>query len=298
MTACTGYIEEAVKPFFYSLAKHYSGDVVVFADKHLETFDRVRATIADMPAAPLGDVCSNRHEMCLKWLKPRADDYDQVFLTDSRDVIFQADPFSMFADADLEVFAENGKIGYTDTNNPVWILRAYDKATLDSVSSFNVLCAGTTRGSTAGILKYLECQVQARDEILARGLSEAYGDDQAAHNVLYRSGAFADLKCSETMSGYGAVRTLSRDVISEIQWDSEGNMLNVDGSVTPVVHLYDSHKFAGDMLSRLGLWFVPSKANAKMNERDFAKLAQKRERRVERRAKKQARFGVWGARKV
>lgn len=158
---------------------------------------------------------------------------NRCFLTDSRDVIFQSSPFSIET-PHLYLYSEPVKFSQCEYNGP-WISKYYGDDLLSRVSENLVLCAGTTLGSYDLITQYVDrmCSELHRHMNQPQELV-----DQPMHNFLYYTG---QLPSAEVRAhGFSEVQTLHHEKV--FSFDSEGFLLNRDGSRVPVIHQYDRHK--------------------------------------------------------
>jgi hypothetical protein len=202
-----------LRPFLDTLRQHYNGRLVVFTNDR-----RMKSGVVCEMANPKID----RYAHYLPVLESMPD-VDRVLLADMRDVTFHADPFSMATGADLEFFTLPMRICDSPLDRQ-WIREAFDEDTLEEVEHHTLSCSGTTRGSREAMLHYLREMVAEQGGL----------HDQAIHNVLLRRGRFNGFRVSESMNGEGAVRTLTID--KELPVDREGQIVNTDGRVVPIVH--------------------------------------------------------------
>lgn len=99
------------------------------------------------------DVCdtpihNSRYIKCLEYLLDH-NEYKNVFLCDTKDVVFQRNVFEDLEGEFLYVFQEDtGAIIYDDMEfNGRWIIHAYDNDTLTKLGGQNIICSGTILGS-------------------------------------------------------------------------------------------------------------------------------------------------------
>lgn len=91
--------------------------------------------------------------------------YKNIFLSDTKDVIFQYDPFRNLESEFLYFFQEDTGIKYRDEleYNGGWIREGYGQAVLDSMLDYNIICSGTILGSYSRVIKLL---VSVKDEFV------------------------------------------------------------------------------------------------------------------------------------
>ena len=176
-----------------------------------------------------------RHLLYLQYLRKHGQNYDRVFLTDCRDVYFQADPYSWNPQPGIHFFLEEtaNKIGEC-SHNTRWINSQFGQATLKKMSAETVSCAGTTFGDVAGITEYLSQIVSLSMKALS--LREIDGD-QGIHNYILRERILRRVIVHENRRG--PVLTLGPMKMADIQLNADRLVMNEAGQVVPVLHQYD-----------------------------------------------------------
>jgi len=138
----------------------YRGDVCLFFhDIDLETLRALRAygvIVVNGRSFVRSErnLLSSRFLMYLEFLSRQHDRYDRVMLTDIRDVVFQSDPFAGLGDVSI-IFAREPVLIRECPINTAWVRDAYGEAVYDNIKDYWASCAGTTVGTTSGILEYL-----------------------------------------------------------------------------------------------------------------------------------------------
>ena len=161
----------------------------------------------------------------------------RVLLSDARDVLFQrnwsAHP-ALSGNSDLWLFAEDKVIGNCRFNR-AW-LEQIDPKMPAALAKRRILCSGTTIGSGAGILVYLDAMVAAGDVLHAAGRAAITGQDQGIHNFLAHTGRLGALRTRVLTNDDNLVNTVGYG------WkgvDAEGRATNARGERSWVVHQYD-----------------------------------------------------------
>lgn len=115
----------------------------------------------------------------LKYLKENAGRYENIMMTDIRDVIFQSNIFERIENNKIYFFLEDSsEIFRTSKMNYEWCLYANGPEVTDKIIDENVSCAGIVIGSYKPIidyLLYLQSRLQSRDDL-------RWGLDQGIHN--------------------------------------------------------------------------------------------------------------------
>ena len=247
LAACCGYPSKVYERFLGSLFDTgYAGAAVLFvgpddvpalaplavrhpgfsirvlpkADRQLalQRFDAMRAFLREIDAAATAG---------------------RVLLSDARDVLFQRDwtrhPALASGDA-LWVFAEDETIGNCRFNSS-WLAQI-DAALPSALAHQRILCSGTTIGTGAGILAYLDAMVAVADVLVAAGRAQQTGQDQGNHNFLVHTGRLAALRPRVLTNDDNLVNTVGYG------WkavDAEGRAVNARGERSWVVHQYDRY---------------------------------------------------------
>ena len=169
----------------------------------------------------------------LEFLKLNADKYNNVLLTDVRDVIFQDDPFRDPLPAELVAFLESAKFIYgSEPINDTWIRQNYDQKTLDNLAGHRISCCGTVMGKSSAMLDYLRgflAEIQKLTSI-------EHGADTSIHNVLVRNMLSQRFGIADNLAG--AVATLGNEPFENLKFSANGQLLGKDGRIVPVIHKY------------------------------------------------------------
>jgi hypothetical protein len=176
-----------------------------------------------------------RHLLYMQFLREHRQNYDRVFLTDCRDVYFQADPFSWNLPRGLHLFLEDAsnKIGRS-IHNENWLKTQFNQTVFDELKGETISCAGTVMGDTASVLEYLSKMVLQTME--ARSLRETTGD-QGIHNYLLYKKFLHDVTIHNNWEG--PVMTLGAMHPEDVRVNAQGFVVNNTGKVVPVLHQYD-----------------------------------------------------------
>jgi hypothetical protein len=247
--AAFSYKIEHIEPFVKSLRRHYDDKVVLFVqnvDEETRAFyEEYRIDMHEVAGTiDFKTINVMRFEMYYQFLK-NADPSQcrKIFITDTRDVIFQGNPFANTDMASLYLYAEPEMIGACYTNS-LWYKSLYGDAGLAKIKDQLIICGGTLLGTRASILNLIE---MFWDELAGLTQNEkSFGTcDQALLNYL----AYNKLKnwmLGETYSSN--VATLSH--AKHFKFNANGQLLNMNGEPVPVVHQYDRHQVFKELLLR------------------------------------------------
>lgn len=237
ISAAFGYQSVVLYPFIKSLKKVYKGRVAFLIRPNqvgeMDGFAKdygVELVVCEHSWHSGPEI--NRYFAALDFLK-RTKDIKNVFLTDSRDVIFQGSPF--VSGDYLYLYSEPVKIGECSFNGN-WIRHYYGDVVYEQLADKPVLCAGTTLGSYGRMVEYLEIMCSKMKEKLSQNYVYIPAD-QGIHNYEFYSGGIPGATVRE--HGYSEVQTLHHE--KKFLFSKDGFLLNVNGSVVPVIHQYDRH---------------------------------------------------------
>jgi hypothetical protein len=234
--ACAGYSARQVRPFVESLRRWYGGEAI-FVSAHLPPDAKIllrehRITEAEIALGPPSANIQLRRYFEYREILQAWPDIARALLVDVRDVIFQDHPFALLPAGPLIAFLEDEKIGNCRFNTR-WLETIYGPDRATELATRTISCSGTTGGTRAGLLRYLDLMCR---EIAAAEPKRLIGGDQAIHNRLL-NGELPEAVLVPNRAG--AVQSLHHQ--KELIFDSQGRLLNIDGRICPVVHQIDRH---------------------------------------------------------
>jgi hypothetical protein len=184
-----------------------------------------------------------RYLHALKFLEAHCGEYQNVLLTDVRDVIFQDDPFRDSLAGDVVAFLEAPHMKFGDEPmNDGWIRDNYGEGTSSRLAGKRISCCGTVMGTEVGMVAYLRAFVGE----IGRLKSVAHGADTSVHNILVRESLVDRIAVVENFQS--AVGTISTSPLSSALFGSDGRVLGPVGLPVPVLHQYDRHP---DLMNQL-----------------------------------------------
>jgi len=189
-------------------------------------------------AAYLLNITCSRYFLARQFLHPVADLYANVLLADSRDVVFQRDPFASLP-AGLTTGLESVLIK-DQPANAEWLRLLYGDDSnfpMDRLMNQKVICSGVTLGGTAAVATYLEKVCAEFMEKLPRMIHTPYLD-QGVHNGLLRTGKISNAHITE--NGEPWIATVGTSDLSEFA-ESARELLTPSGEPVSIVHQYDRH---------------------------------------------------------
>jgi hypothetical protein len=171
-------------------------------------------------------IYSQRYWVYRDFLRAYSGRYSHVLMADSRDVIFQANPFPC---AGLHSFGENETIGASHFARR-WFQLSYGGGTFRRLAPNAFVCAGVTLGDTPAVLAYLDAMCAESLRVRDYG-----GVDQAIHNYVLHTGL---APATVHPFGEGCAINLNNIKLSALRVES-GRLLNAAGEPYAVVHQYD-----------------------------------------------------------
>lgn len=228
-----GYGREEIRPFLRSLRETgYQGRILLFADGGAaEEAKRWDVDLRPM-CKPTMKVHSARFISLQEALLNTT--HEGVFLSDTRDVIFQTDPTYRLPFDGINAFEEDlsQTIGSCPYNSD-WIKIGYGEGVLKELSGFPISCVGTSCGDRDSMKSYLKA---LRNQVERLQPMTSKPQDQGAHNYLVRKVLNAWIWGNEEGEVY-TVGYIPRGTVPVV----DGQILNREGRVPAVVHQWDRH---------------------------------------------------------
>jgi hypothetical protein len=214
----------------------FDGDVCIFVDdvapsvvSNLRSYGVMVERASPFHMTRLGPQVS-RFFNYLGFLSRHASSYQNVLVTDLRDVVFQTDPFEHPLPADVVFAQERHPIGTCPATGS-WVRAIYGDAMVHHLRDFSVSCSGTTFGTVSGMLDYLSAMAYEFCRLEKRLPS---GWDQGVHNYVVRMRPPFNSYYDTTDS---IVATLHYMPGESFRITSDGVL--IDGRRVPVIHQWD-----------------------------------------------------------
>jgi hypothetical protein len=245
----TGYKPYTIAPFVESMRTHgqFSGKVALFvhpAAREMANYlmaHNIEPIAFDRSKSPLVHFNLVRCFGYFEYLRDQWNSgaiFNQILLTDVRDVIFQKPLFGTPCD-ELEFYLEEASftIG-EDWFTARGIEMACGKQAVRDLSSKTVSCAGAVIGRTIGIFKYL-----AQKQLFALRLPETarskWGVDQGLHNYILHMGLAGT---AISRPNFARVANLGVTEGSILACDAKGRVINPNGEISEIAHQWDRHR--------------------------------------------------------
>jgi len=245
----TGYKPHVIAPFVESVRAHgqFTGKIVLFIDPaerkmadYLISHD-IEPIAFDRSKSPMAHVNLARSFAYFEYLRGQWDSgavFNQILLTDVRDVIFQKPLFGTPCE-ELEFYLEEpsftiGEDWFTARGIEI----ACGKQAVRDLSSKTVSCAGAVSGRAIGIFDYL-----AQKQLLTLGLSKAasstWGVDQGLHNYILHMGL---TRSAISKPNFTRVANLGLAQGSTLICDAKGRVISPNGEISEIAHQWDRHR--------------------------------------------------------
>lgn len=194
-----------------------------------------------------------RHLLYLRFLE-RNPGIQRVLMCDSRDVYFQRDPFSDWPGPGLHAFEEIESVSIGECeHHRRWITLLAGEQTLEQMSNFPRVCAGTILADRDSAIEFLSKMVEMTFSALSL---EPHDGDQGLFNILVRQNQIPNIVVHR--NGESSVYTGSGIGGEPVLTDRDSFVIRPDGSRVPILHQYDRNpEIAKPLLGKLGLTTAP-----------------------------------------
>jgi hypothetical protein len=161
---------------------------------------------------------------------------DWVFLLDTRDVVFQADPFTDLPAADIIFFEEKKGCTFgTAKLNRTWLIATVGQRWLPLLQDQDVLCGGTVLAKREAAVSF--CKLKLVMGTMVPGERHARsGVDQITTNMIARLGLIPRFV---VMPYDQQVATISKANLDFLVPAADDLFLNRAGRLPAVIHQYD-----------------------------------------------------------
>lgn len=239
----TNFAVDDVKAFVLSLRAHYAGPACIFIDRgnrplrsFLEAQGVEAPIVEDLPFRFGARVELVRYAYFLWYLRQAPTLPGAVLLIDTRDVLFQADPFDPPPGELLHYFVETNDIPLRRHTTGRWIGWTFNRGIADLLAAKPCICSGTIIGRGDRVVSLLTT-ILSLAAIPRFAQARSFGIDQAIVNYI----AHFDLLGPTTINrNFGTVATIGLVAPRDLAFDG-ATIVNPDGTMSPIVHQYDRH---------------------------------------------------------
>jgi len=256
MGTATGYSVAQLSPFVKSARGfHPDDDIALIVNMPLASdvealFKEYGVISLSFQASSLipGPVQNVRYFRYADHILERAGEYADVFLADTRDLVFQGNVFQVDRESYLYCFLEDVHftIG-TQHDNANWIRHVYSDQLLRELHDKRIICWGTVLGDATSIMRFLQ-KYQATINLLwliqhferNKDFGHMVVMDQAIPTWIYYKSNDIGIEAKENGNIVGTLglTVMHPDAIKNISQDADG-ILHVYGHRPAVIHQYD-----------------------------------------------------------
>lgn len=194
-------------------------------------------------------LASMRFILYYEFLLKHRNEFENVLLTDSRDVFFQRDPFADDLGPGLHCFleAKTQFIGKCAANT-MFLEETCGPKVLAEMADCRVSCSGTTIGDVDSIMAYLKEMIN----VSASGIKMFRANDQGAHNFIVHRKLIPALHLHDNYES--SVFTMGCEPEEAIRWNTADEVVRADGTPYPILHQYDRYPLVKRRLeAKIGL---------------------------------------------
>lgn len=182
-------------------------------------------------------IASARWGIYKNFLDGRGKDYNQVLLTDTRDVIFQGDVFEKYADLkSFFGYVTEGEFIKNNRTNYKWLFELFGKDVAEKFKNEEIICSGTVLGTVDEIKIFCD----KMSSILVN--NTVFGADQGAENYLVREKLLDFENIIEINCEHGNIFTAGYFLKKNPVKIEGEKILSGNGGIPAVVHQYDRQK--------------------------------------------------------
>jgi hypothetical protein len=242
--AAVKFRTDQVRIFIESLrATGYAGDIVILVGLRDFALARYLRRQGAIPKRTWfirrfhGPIHAYRFELFAQVLRSLLPRYDQVLVSDVRDVVFQSDPFAGLEGQTCQFFLEGDKrtIGNEPTNM-VYMRSFLPPDQVKAIEPFRISCCGVVLGSAQAMMAYLT-QMAAELAAVPLKARRKIGADTAFHN---RMAHLTHAVPVELVENNVRVATMGIEPASTYRAEP-GGLIRVaaDGHLPAILHQYD-----------------------------------------------------------
>jgi hypothetical protein len=237
------YGVDQVRVFVESLrATGYAGDVVLLAGRlqwRLKAWLRrhgVRAVPHWSTRKLHGPIQAHRFERFARLLQDEAGRYDQVLVSDVRDVLFQGHPFAGVTGPGCRFYLEAAPWTFaTEPTNRRWAKLFLGEAGLAAISPCRISCCGVVLGDSGNVAEYLT-RLAGYLQGLPPELRREGGADTAFHN---RMAHLTHEVPGTIVENDLHVATMGISPPGTYMAGADGLIRTADGLLPAILHQYD-----------------------------------------------------------
>lgn len=259
--AALSYTEEKMRNFILSFRQFNKQDKLVLlvdaaSASNLKSFsEKYDIEFINYNFAKKAQLNNSRFFFFHKYLKNNR--FDSVLITDTRDVVFQEDPFKNVPERYLYCFCEDGGSTIASEEfNSYWIRNLYGQERLEEIANSPIVCAGTIMGSYNSMMLLLQGVL---DEFFAmeESIFLKHAVDQGILNNICNSSYTSIIPITLKKNG-DIVATVGLTAKKDVGKDNlrfEGSLVKLNEYTPAIIHQYnrddDMQKFFDTLYAEL-----------------------------------------------
>jgi hypothetical protein len=241
--AASRYRPDQMRPFVESLrAAGYAGDVIIivnFWNWQLQSYLRpfgVKPYRMWTTRRIHGPAATHRYDFYLRIARQNRDRYDEMMVTDTRDVLFQRHPFADITSSACHYYIEHPTktIGEEPTNLR-WAKLFLPPDQAEAARRHRVSCNGIVIGGMAAMNEYLARMAADLRAVPLRDRRLGGADASLHHRLVFLAGGIPGV----VMENNVHVATMGLEPESTYVVGDDGVVRTADGHVPPILHQYD-----------------------------------------------------------
>ena len=245
LVAITNYNWDNIAIFFrsYLKANFENTDFVVYVHNMTEnTIEKIKSCGTIVYPFPKEYekvvIINSRWKIYSDFLKQNKEKYNQIFTGDVRDIYFQNDLFNYYKNVNksfLGVAIEDGFLAQ-DIHNRNWLINAYGEELYKTIKNERIICVGTIWGTVDKFIEFSDImweRLSSEWSIKRKVIEQAVGNYIIYHDKMWKDSIIFSNNIN------GPVMTIGLTNRCFINFDSDNNILNIDGKIASVIHQYD-----------------------------------------------------------
>jgi len=246
LTTAVGYNFHKIEIFIKSLRKFYDDEIVILINKNQTELKfllndyRILFLESNIKA---NNAANDRFNYYYQYLKDKFNIYNFIFLSDSRDVFFQANPFIFKYKSNLNFYLEDNYIENCK-HNSAWIKKTVGNNNYEKIKKNQISCSGTVFGKSEYVFYYIKLMQESiirykykknfKEFFLLKRKYSGY--DQGIHNYLVYNNFFKEFHLYKNTEGnIATINYYSK----KLTFNSHHQLVNSQGRPYDVVHQYD-----------------------------------------------------------
>lgn len=183
-------------------------------------------------------------------------EYKNILVSDTRDLLFQSDPFIHCHDTPhVFAFEEDSNCPLMhEINNRNWIRTIYGEKRLEEIGNKPILCGGAILGSRDEVLKMLHLMAKEMLSIEPSVFSWTVADQPVLNHICYSNlskGLNLFIKKNGDVMVNLCVSLVHNHDSDQINLDIKTNLINVNGNIPSIVHQYDRSQTLIELYDRI-----------------------------------------------